>query len=144
MSNHTEKTFCAKCGAECKPSIFYDAEKTRPMDTGYGIEPETDRKICFACCGENDAETLRKEGKLHGYLTIKEGSRGEKALKTSNNAVFTNWPGTFRVDVSFISRSRNNWNALRIDFWFSWEGRKYWGYSFGSMSDCATVKLVRG
>ncbi len=136
------KTFCSKCGNECKPTIFHDKAKTKPADTGYGTD-EDGNKICYDCAALRDEERLRVEGKMQGYLVYEKepGERyrfGEISLK---NGYFGNWPGTFKLGVSSAKKSINNFGAERIDFWFEWEGRTYHGVNVGD-SQIAVVHRI--
>lgn len=140
-----EKTYCSICGAECVPTSFYDEEKTKPINTGYGVDKDGN-KVCFACCGEMDKKTLRETGTLRGYLIVpsKPLPYQRTGVEDLHGAEFTNWPGSFRVSVdSYGKRSFNNFGAPRTDFWFFWEGRRYHGVNVGDNSQCATVKVVK-
>ena len=146
-----ETVICSQCGKECLPTIFYDAEKTKPMDTGYGVDKDGN-KVCFECCGANDEKTLEETGKLFGYLICdssglmtdsagRASMKRQRAIWTGISGTFTNWPGTLRIKTGAIKRSVNNFGAERLDFWFTWKGNKYHGVNVGD-NQCATVKRV--
>lgn len=99
------------------------------FSTGYGVDKDN-KKICFACCGEGDKDTLIKTGKLSGYFNGKE---------------FLNWPGTFRISVSYIRKSWHNFAGKdgRTDFWLFYNGQKYHGVQIGHNNDCATIRRTK-
>lgn len=137
---------------------FYciDCRETKPIakegGTGYATLADGS-KVCYACAGLRDARKLRETGKLVGYLTIDSPAsrtdmearrtlRKINARYTGNSGTFSNWPGTFKVKTGSIAYSRNNFGADRLDFWFSWEGARYWGVNVGD-SQLARVRRVK-
>lgn len=112
-----EKT-CSVCGKQIQSD---------GMGTGYG-EDKSGNIVCYACCAEQDKAYLRDHGILDGYLSSNE---------------FINWPGSFRIPVLASKKSRNNFGAVRIDFWLKWEGRNYYGRQVGNNSECAFIKVMR-
>lgn len=148
-----DKVFCSQCGKECVPTFFYDDEKTRPMNTGYGTDKDGN-KICFECCGKNDEKTLEETGKLFGYLycgchgvhsdaTARASMRKNRAAYTGISGTFQNWPGTLKIHTGPIKHSWNNFGAERLDFWFIWRGNTYWGVNIGD-KQCARVVRIKG
>lgn len=99
--------------------------------TGYGIDKEN-KKICFTCCGENDKQELRDNGKFTGYIS------GTK----ENGFKFTNWPGTLNIPVRYYRFSWHNFAGRngRMDFWLTFEGQNYHGFQIGYNSQIATIK----
>lgn len=106
----------------------------RPADscaTGYAVDRETDALICFACCGVNDARALSE---------AKPGARFVHYLTGGN--VVSNWPGTLKIMVRAMRRSRNNWNTPRVDVWFSYQGKQFWGVQLGD-SDILRIRALK-
>lgn len=144
--------------ADCKCEIIHTSADGG--GTGYAIRATDKAKICYTCVGKADEKTLRETGKLWGYLTgrrvslvsshvsdLYHGPRGwrkPRGVYTLENGAFTNWPGSFSVNVSRVKLSYNNWGAPRQDFWFTWEGNKYHGVQVGESSECARVSRIKG
>ena len=138
--NKGDKTLCA-CGHEA----ICDG-----LGTGYATKPDGST-LCYACCALEDAKELRETGKLIGYLNFSieaiPDNRGKhKPLGTcydrGNKGAFTNWPGSFSIPVHSVKRSLNNFRAERLDFWFMWEDKRYWGISVGD-NQIAHVRRVK-
>lgn len=47
-----------------------------------------------------------------------------------------------KLDEEKIKRSKNSFGAERNDFWFIFEGKKYWGVNIGD-NQIARVKRVK-
>ena len=117
-----ENVKCSVCGKECIPDGCGTGYATQQLDNG------AVSIVCYKCCDISDARYLRDNGKLHGYLADNE---------------FTNWPGTLRIPVASTKKSKNNFNATRIDFWLRWEGKNYYGRKVGDNSQCATIRKIK-
>lgn len=134
-------TNCIKCG---KPFI------SNGLETGYGQNDKGER-ICYACIGFEDREALIRDGKQTGYLSMKHRiydglgiiryGQGRDAME---DGTYGNWPGTFTIPINGTNAksSVNNFGAERIDFWFTFEGAKYWGYCVGD-TEIARVKRIK-
>lgn len=123
----------------CPPSAISDIQTlcdcghwatSNGITTGYGVSKEG-KLSCFACCGEEDKTTLRETGILNGYLSKDEGRH-----------YFSNWPGTLKLRVQHISKSRHNFAGKdgRTDFWLYFEGNQYHGVQIGHNHQCATIR----
>lgn len=115
-----EDNKCARCGNEFRPRHFYD--NGNPMDTGYGTNPEDNRRYCFECCGLLDLEHMRKDGKYDLYLS-------QNAPKGA--WVITNWPGTLRIQPAWVSYGHHNIAGSRLDAWFILDGYVWHGVNIG-------------
>jgi len=113
-----EKVLCSVCGKEVIPEEF---------SSGYG-EDKNGNKICYSCCAELDKKELRENGKLRGYFYNNE---------------FTNWPGSFKIPITYYKKSVNNFGAIRTDFWLTWEGNHYYGRHVGNYSNLATIRKIK-
>ena len=102
------------------------------FSTGYGIDKDG-KKICFACCGEQDKQTLIETGKLSGYFS-----------KDEKGHYFGNWPGSFKIRVYSVRYSWHNFAGRngRRDFWLTYNGENYHGVNIGDQ-ECATIKRVK-
>lgn len=110
------------------------------LGTGYGINADGS-KTCYACVALVDARALRETGRLTGYLSL-NGSKNINAVHSGLSGKFTNWPGTLSIPVYSVRKSRNNFGASRFDFWFDWEGSRYWGVNIGD-NDIARVRRIK-
>ena len=119
MKQIEKQTLC-DCGHIVVPNGF---------STGYGVDSDG-KKICFACCGEQDKQTLRKTEKLTGYY--------------SNNK-FSNWPGSFSLNETYSKTSNHNWAGKnsRVDYWVEFEGSYYHGVQIGNNSEVSTIRKIK-
>jgi hypothetical protein len=120
------------------------------LGTGYGIDAKG-VKTCYTCIGLADRKELIETGKQTGYLSMKHRiydglgtiryGRGHDAME---DGTYGNWPGTFTIPIRGVNakRSVNNFGAERIDFWFTFEGRKYWGVNIGD-NQVARVRRIK-
>lgn len=116
-------TFCKQCGTKCVPN---------GCNTGYGIDKDG-CKICFACCGKNDLETMRKTGvgdSLPLYLTKKD----------SGHLSVGNWSGTLSFPVTFSRLSKTNMGLKRTDVWFLVDNHLWHGVHVGDYTDIVHCK----
>jgi len=116
--------------ARCKKEKINESNIT----TGYGTG-ETGEKVCFECCGIEDANTLRETGKLTGYYCNGEDGK----------YYFTNWPGTLKLPVYYSRQSWHNFAGKngRTDFWLKFEGKEFHGVQIGHFSQIATIKQLK-
>lgn len=90
------------------------------LGAGYGTDWETGKKICYACCGRKDEETMMREGRITLYLS-QYSEKEWQALRSLSSDVpsdlrwkITNWPGTLTITPINVRRS-----------WGSGWGRRY-------------------
>jgi hypothetical protein len=109
---------------------------------GLGTGYETNAagvKTCYTCIGDADRKALIETGKQIGCLVSRPYSSDGKAVQW----FYTNWLGSFEVKVGgAVHHSRNNFGAARIDFWFTFEGAKYWGVNIGD-NQIARVRRIK-
>ena len=98
---------------------------------GYG-EDRDGNKICFACCGLNDAKEL-KELPIGGKTTLYMDTK-EKTL--------SNWPGTLKISLPYIRTGRHNIAGKRYDAWFNYEGNKFHAVTYGDSTQIAHIKRI--
>lgn len=122
------KTHIFTC-SQCKKKIKHKSDIT----TGYGTDPKTNKKVCFKCCGENDARNLKNMAigdKTYLYLDTKE-----KTL--------SNWPGTLKIAVCNVTLGRHNIAGNRYDVWFVYGDNCYWGVQYGDFTQICHIKRVK-
>jgi hypothetical protein len=100
------------CGHEPSPAS---------IGTGYGTD-NAGRKHCYACCAEQDKQTMRDNGRIVLYLSRDSGT-GEY--------IVTNWPGTLRLIPYHVRQGRHNIARTRHDVWFNFEGARWHGVQYG-------------
>ena len=108
---------------------------THEFTTGYGINKDGD-KVCFDCCGKQDAERL--EG-------LPRGGRDMLYLVKNDAGKWTvsNWPGTLVIPVYQMTTGRHNIARTRTDVWFNFKGFRFWGVSFGGFTQIVHIKKVK-
>ena len=114
---------CSKCNKEI--------ENTDTFTTGYGVD-KNDNKVCFACCGVDDKEYMRNNGKIDLYL-----------VKKDNRYHVVNWPSTLDFPVSYAKKGRHNIAGLRYDVWFTFEGKTWHGVNYGVNSEICHCKVTK-
>lgn len=122
--------------------------KTHPTDsctTGYG---EIDgKKVCFACCGKLDEETMKAEGKIVLYLSEdRTNELGGIGHIVATRGKVTNWPNTLSFPCR-IRKGNHNIAGSRYDIWFTGPDGKQWhGVQFGDNTQicrCRRLKTSR-
>lgn len=121
------KFICHQCKAEKEKGT------TESVDSGagYGIDKDG-KKICYACCAVNDKKSMRETGKVKLYLEN----------KASIFAV-TNWPGTLRIVCNGHRIGGHNMAGKRYDVWFTFEGTKWHGVTYGIMTQICHCKRLK-
>lgn len=114
---------CSVCGEH----------KTHESDftSGYGIDKDGN-KVCFECCGKNDAKELAElqpKQKTYLYLDTKQ-----KTL--------SNWPGTFKIQLHYIKQGSHNIAGKRYDVWFDYAGKEFHGVQFGDNTQICHIKRI--
>lgn len=113
---------CSQCG---NPFV------STGIGTGYGVDPKTNKKICYKCCGDNDANML-KNSKI-----------GDKFCFYWSKGKISNWPGTLVIEPTYVRVNRHNWGLRRTDVWFTFEGQNFWGYNIGDNSEILHIKRIK-
>jgi hypothetical protein len=124
----SETFTCSDCGA-IKPI-------NKEGGTGYAIvrdtpaDPNTERKICYVCCGERDKKEMIEEGKAILYWDGKKVS---------------NWPGTLTFAPTRSSKGHHNIGRTREDVWFTGPDNKSWhGVQIGENTQILRCKRLKG
>lgn len=108
--------------------------KTHESDfsTGYALD-KNDNKICFDCCGKQDAATL---------ANLKPGEKFFLYLNTKERTL-TNWPGTLKLDVVYIQKGRHNIAGNRYDTWFCYGENQYHAVQYGDNTQIAHIRRLK-
>ena len=115
---------CSQCGNEFKPN---------GVSTGYGVERQTGKKICYACIGVNDLNAL-KTSKI-----------GDKFTHYLSKGKVINWPSTMEI-VPYWFRFRvgnHNFAGKRTDVWFKVDGLNFWGVNYGRNSEVLHITRIK-
>lgn len=124
-------THCVQCGEAFFPHMYWDAEKTKPLDTGYGML-ENGERVCFACCALDDLARLKETGKADLYLTKKEGQY-----------YVCNWPGTLKIGPVCTKQGHHNIAGKRVDCWVYLDGAIYHGVQLGHWNEVVRIKRTK-
>lgn len=110
--------------------------ETEGPGTGYAVNGDTKKKICYNCAAEQDKEWMRKHGKIMLYFTY----------SMKGPAIVTNWPGTLKFEIPHwkIKISHHNWAGIRYDFWFNFEGDTWHGYRCGDQHEICHCQRTKG
>lgn len=120
---------CATCGATCVPS---------GCTMGYGTDPTTGKKHCFACCGKREEAAMIATGCAVLYLE----SEPIPDRPGSTRHRVTNWPGTLSIPCQ-VRRGRHNIARVRYDVWFKGPDGKPWhGVQYGDNTQICRCKRI--
>lgn len=108
----------------CHKHIIHESD----FSTGYGADKDGN-KVCFECCGKQDAERLTN-------LEI-----GQKMLLYWNGKAITNWPGTLNIKPTYVWVNTKTRPVTQIEFSFS--GHKYKALQYGDNTQIAHVRKLQ-
>ncbi len=121
--------------SRCKDAITIKKDLT----PGYGIT-NSNKILCYKCCGELDWFHMKRRGKYMLYLT--------KDKETGRLQV-TNWPGSLKFNVTYSNQSNhytpNVWyRQKKTHVWFRGpDGSRWYGYSIGDMTEVCHVRRLK-
>ena len=109
---------------DCGHTINTDEHK---VTTGYGIEPKTNRKICYQCCADNDREYMLNNDKICLYL-VRNGKWNYSIENVKFNSTWniTNWPNSLSFPVIWYTKGKHNIAKVRYDAWFVGPNNHIW------------------
>ncbi len=113
---------CSQCGQD----KTHDSE----FSTGYGYDKDNN-KICFACCGLNDAKELTE-------LPI-----GKKTVQYWDGKNITNWPSSLVIKPSYTTKGRHNIAGSREDIYFKFNGFNFHATQYGNNSQIAHIRKTK-
>lgn len=114
---------CYQCGL----NKIHESDFT----TGYATDKEGN-KVCFDCCGLNDAKELtelKPKEKFWLYLDTKKKQ-------------ITNWPGTLVIPINYIREGNHNMAGKRYDTWFKFNGNSYHATQYGDNTQVAHIRKI--
>ncbi len=118
---------CSKCGKEIV--------KPEHVGTGYGRDKDNNI-ICYECCGKIDADQLENlpiGGRMMLYL-----------VKRDDGLYYvTNWPGTLKIKCT-VRKGYHNIAGTRYDVWFTFNGKHFYGVTYGDNTEICHVKRIKG
>ena len=114
---------CSQCGQ----NKVHESD----FSTGYATDRTTGNKICFDCCGINDAKELKE-------LPI-----GKKTIQYWDGKNIINWPGTLKINPYCVNKGRHNIAGKREDIYFKFEGFNYHAVQYGEMSQITHIKKMK-
>ena len=103
------------------------------ISTGYGVAKDGSLH-CFRCCGDTDAQEMRKTGKATLYLCDASWKQGYGHV--------ANWPGTLKLPVNHLRKGRHNIARVRYDVWFRFEGTGWHGVQYGDNTQIVHCRRV--
>lgn len=127
----THQFTCHQCGKEKQ----FISETT----TGFALD-EDENKICFDCCGFNDARDLKE---------LEPGKQMLLYLNTNTKEI-SNWPGSFTFVVPIIRTTQHSVPCKkatryinRYDTWFKYEGNNYHGVQYGDNTTIVHIRKLK-
>lgn len=115
--------------------------ETKPLQhtggTGYGTDPNTGARVCYACCATRDIASMQEDGRIDLYLSRHPDAGTEALVQDGRGRHYqqgtlpaadwqvTNWPGSLRFRVLRIKRSTGygfGGSYPRLDVWFAGPG----------------------
>lgn len=92
----------------------------------------TGKVICWDCATKIELEYMRQNGKNTLYL-----------VKRDNKYHVTDWTGKVDFVVKEYSTSRHNIGRVRIDVWFTFEGKTWHGYQIGDYNEVCHCQVTK-
>jgi|CXWK01.1.fsa_nt_gi hypothetical protein len=101
-----------------------------PVSTGYGRD-KNDNKICFDCCGINDAKELT------------EMPIGAKTVQYWDGKNIINWPSSLKITPYYTTKGRHNMARTREDIYFRFNGFNFHATQYGNNSQIAHIRKTK-
>lgn len=112
--------------------------------TGYGYMPNSDKPVCYECCGKRDLADMEAGKPMTLYLQVSPlsiGGHGSWYRRTSN-CTLSNWPGTLKI-VGTCRKGAHNIASTRYDVWFTFAGHNWHGVQYGENTQLCRCKVVK-
>ena len=113
---------CSQCGQ--------DKKHESPVSTGYGTD-KTGNKVCFECCGINDAKELNE-------LPI-----GAKIVHYWDGKNIVNWPSSLVIAPYYTHKGKHNMAGTREDIYFKFNGANFHAVQYGNFSQIAHIRKTK-
>lgn len=102
--------------------------------SGYGLDPQTSAKVCYACCGLRDRESMIKHGDATLYLVRSDNGQWK----------ITNWPASLSFPCGSPRKGRHNIAGSRYDAWFAGPDGFIWhAVNYGENSQIARCRRTK-
>lgn len=101
--------------------------------------------VCYECCANRDKEYMRTHDKITLYLSeekVEELHMGKPY--TCIKYTISNWPGSLIFKPYRLAKGKHNISRTRIDVWFTFEGKDWWGVNYGENSQILHCKKLKG
>lgn len=108
----------------CHKSIVHIGESS----TGYALDAN-DSKVCFECCGKQDAERLTN-------LSV-----GQKMILYYDGKNIVNWPGTLTIKPSIVWVTGYARRTTQIEFNFG--GNQYKALQYGGNTQIIHIRKLK-
>jgi hypothetical protein len=114
-----------------------------PLGTGsagYGLAPDSDAMVCFACGGLQDKARMIETGKAVLYLT----GQSVFGLKADGAYRVTNWPNSLSFTPRYVKTGWHNIAGKRFDSWFNGPDGFVWhGVTYGQNTQIHHCKRTK-
>lgn len=133
---------CAQCSKPITP-------EPGSCGTGYGIDRQ-DRKVCYACCAENDRAEMIATGRMGLYLTVPESALKREewnrvvGMQTNHPDIkVSNWPGSLAFKAC-ARRIKGSAFGRPISGYYAWfVGPDGYVWSGRNMGDSQIIRAKR-
>ena len=120
ISSLPDKIIC-DCGHQESPCLG--------ITRGYSMfEGKTS---CYPCSVERAKKIMRETGKFTLYL-----------IQDVWRAHLSDWTGLFTIPINAIKVGKHNKAGKRYDVWFTFEGEKWHGVTYGDMTQLCHIKRL--
>jgi hypothetical protein len=129
---------CNRCNSIIKPP------ESSSGSTGYGIIDLGDGpvKVCYPCCATLDKEYMHKHGRITLYVHINIDS--SKPIESNIVHVsVVNWPHSLILQCFKWKKGKHNIGGERLDVWFEFGGRIWWGVHYGFNNEIVYCKRTQ-
>lgn len=139
------RAVCDTCGQACI---------SKGGGVGYGIDRDTQDRICYRCCGIQDTEAMVQDGRAVLYLSSRIETDAEQTMQVLRSGLYpqephtvhevTNWPGSLRFSVWGPTKGRHNIARTRYDIWFIGpDAEAWWGVQYGEWTQICHCKRLK-
>lgn len=95
---------------------------------------------CYACCAEQDKQTMRNDSRITLYLTHDKPYSPHCYI----DGKVTNWPGSLSLPCRILYRKDgHNWGIARYDVWFKLEDSHWHGVQYGENTQLVHCRKLK-
>lgn len=134
-----KRRICKRCADARILDCGHTPSPHSPMTTGYGTDPDTGKRSCYACCAAKERESMIATGRAVLYLCAPYGGPTGKPYRV------TDWPGELSFPVTSLQRSRHGggFGSQRTDAWFHGPDGYVWHAINRGDNDIARCRRTR-